>query len=186
MEGISGSANVNLVIRPDGKVHEAYVLKATRPEFGLAARAAMEAWEFEPARKDGKPGWALITREVKFVRSGRDAPSESAQRLLRALKKAQPDIPSLADLDALPQPVYQPVPQRPTGARGAAASGTVIVEFFIDRDGRAQLPRALQAPDESMAWAAVTAVSRWQFTPPLRGGKPVDARATVPLEFNLP
>ncbi len=61
-----------------------------------------------------------------------------------------------------------------------------MVEFFIDRDGRAQLPRVLDAPDEGLAWAAATAVSRWQFTPPLRGGKPVDVRATVPVDFNPP
>ncbi len=185
-EGVTGSAMVNLVIRPDGKVHEAHVLKATRPEFGLAARAAMEAWEFEPARKDGKPTWALISRETRFDRSGREALGESAQRLLRILKKGQPVIPGLADLDALPAAIYQPVPRRPAGSRGADATGRVMVEFFIDRDGRAQLPKVLEAPDESMAWAAATAVSRWQFAPPLRGGKPVDVRATVPVDFHPP
>lgn len=183
-EGVTGSATVNAVIRPDGRVQEARILNATRPEFGLAARAAMEAWEFEPARKQGKPAWALITREIKFERSGRDAPGESALRLLRVLKDGQPDIPGLADLDALPLPVHQPVPLRPPGSRGADIGGTVVVEFFIDRDGRAQLPRALSSPDEGLAWAAVTAVSRWQFTPPLRGGQPVDVRASVPLEFH--
>ena len=186
VEGVTGSAMVNLVVRPDGKVHEGHILKATRPEFGLAARAAMEAWEFTPARKDGKPTWALISRETRFDRSGREALGESAQRLLRILKKGQSAIPGLADLDTLPAAIYQPVPRRPAGSRGADAMGRVMVEFIIDRDGRAQLPRVLDAPDESLAWAAATAVSRWQFAPPLRGGKPVDVRATVPVDFHPP
>jgi TonB family protein len=39
---------------------------------------------------------------------------------------------------------------------------------------------------EAFGWAAATAVERWVFDPPKRGGQPVDVRVTIPFQFDLP
>ncbi len=57
---------------------------------------------------------------------------------------------------------------------------------WIDRAGRAQLPRVVSTTREDFGWAAATAVARWQFTPPTKDGKPVDVKARVPVSYTPP
>jgi TonB family protein len=50
-----GKIAMSVVVRADGSVAEAEVLKSTRPRLGFedAALAAVKTWSFEPAMKDG-------------------------------------------------------------------------------------------------------------------------------------
>ena len=72
-KGEMGGAIVELLIDADGHVKNATVLRASHPEFGEAALAAVKQWEFKPAMKDGVPGesrWRLaisFTIDVKEV-----------------------------------------------------------------------------------------------------------------------
>jgi TonB family protein len=65
-------------------------------------------------------------------------------------------------------------------------SGQAVIEFVIDRDGRARLPRIVSASDEQFGWAAATAVSQWVFDMPRRNGQPVDVRVKIPFQFKVP
>ncbi|TKD03193.1 TonB-dependent receptor domain-containing protein [Polyangium fumosum] len=66
-EGATGDADVMLAIlvRSDGKVTEARVIEGPEP-FASAAAAAASSWEFEPARRNGKPISARIRFLVSF------------------------------------------------------------------------------------------------------------------------
>ncbi|HUG12839.1 MAG TPA: TonB family protein, partial [Opitutaceae bacterium] len=72
-----GSAEVKCVIGPGGNVLATEVLSASKPEFGLALVAAMEAWTFEPARDNEKRVPIILSRKVKFEIGARDSAIDS-------------------------------------------------------------------------------------------------------------
>ena len=63
----NGGRNVDVVIRGiifmDGKVHEAVVQSAERPDLGAEALALVQQWVFMPPVCDGKPG----TQQAEFI-----------------------------------------------------------------------------------------------------------------------
>jgi hypothetical protein len=63
----AGGRNVDVVIRgiisTDGKVHEAVVQTAERPDLGAEALALVQQWVFTPAMCDGNPN----TEEAAFI-----------------------------------------------------------------------------------------------------------------------
>jgi len=182
--GVDGTARLNVLLGPDGKVHVVKVLASSNEEFGYAAKASLEAWRFEPARKNGQPSWALFSYEQKFDDADREARvNDSAQHLLQLVTSGAPGIATLKDLDAPLVPRYRPTPVYPPELKDAGVGGNARIEFLVDRDGAAQLPRVLSADNPQFGWAAVTAVSRWRFDPPLRNGRAVDVQAEVPVVF---
>ncbi len=177
-----GAAQVALLIAPDGLTREIKVRAASEPAFGLALAAAMEAWEFEPAMKNGEPGGALLSRGQEFKVDGEDRlVSDGTRRLLRILSSETPAIVDISALDAVPQPLERVPPVFPQ--KHAGKDGTTEVEFIIDREGVVHLPRIVSASEPEFGWAAATAVNRWRFEPPRKAGEPVDARVRVQLDF---
>jgi TonB family protein len=73
----------------------------------------------------------------------------------------------------------------PFALQGKAETGEALIEFFIDEDGTVLLPRVVSASAPEFGYAAVQAVSQWQFEAPKRGGKSTVVRAQVPFNFAL-
>jgi len=183
---VKGKASVSFVVDPTGKTQMVRVLSASQPEFGAAAVAMVEAWTFEPARKGGKPSWALLRKDEVFSRSSEEFPlNESAERLLKAMRRDPcPIVKDAHLLDATPKGRFLPSPVVPASLARSGKGADAMIEFVIDHAGHAQLPRIVSASDPDFGWAAATAVSRWQFTTPTKGGKPVDIIARIPLSYN--
>ncbi|MFY9924478.1 MAG: TonB family protein [Opitutaceae bacterium] len=182
---IKGRATVTFAIAPSGRTASIAVVSASRPEFGAAAAAMVAAWTFEPAIKDGRPSWAILRREQVFDRDDPSFPvSESALRLLRDLKKTP--CPVLTDARLLDAPIkgtYQPSPIVPQSVAEAKAPANATIEFIVDHAGHAQLPRIVTATNPDFAWAAATAVGRWQFTAPTVKGRPADVLVSIPMNY---
>lgn len=180
--GVAGNATVAFGVGPDGRVLTSMVRSASHPDFGYALAAAMEAWTFEPAQKNGAPSAALLQRAQEFLIDGKDLlVGDSARRLLRELARPQPDIAEPEDLDAIPAIRSGAPPPYPANRAGQA--GRAEIEFIVDRTGRVQLPRIVSASQPEFGWAAITAAARWLFEVPMRGGRPADVRVRVPVEF---
>jgi len=77
------------------------------------------------------------------------------------------------------QPVY------PQDAKDAHASGTVVLQATIGREGRIHDLRVISAPWPSLAAAALGAVSQWEYKPYLLNGEPVEVETTVNVIFTL-
>ncbi len=184
IDGREGSAEVAFAVDPDGLPREITVRKASRPEFGHALAAAMAHWRFKPAMKDGKPSFALLSRAQQFGVAPENVLLSPAERRLReVLKNTKEDIVDFNLLDTPPKPIDRASPVYPEKYSGQP--GSAEIEFIIDREGQARLPRVLSATAPEFGAAAATAVSLWRFEPPLRNGQPVDARVRVPLIFNV-
>lgn len=63
--------------------------------------------------------------------------------------------------------------------------GQALIEFIVDKEGHARLPRVISATDEAFGYSGVQAVSTWLFNPPIIGGKKTLTRVQVPLVFSV-
>jgi TonB family protein len=83
-----------------------------------------------------------------------------------------------------PNKTHDAKPTYPAQAQTEHVQGVVIVELIIDPSGsvaNARILRSIPALDE----AALSAVSRWQFTPTLVNDAPVAVIMTVTVNFTL-
>jgi TonB family protein len=186
MAKVKGTAKVTFGIDPQGFPHVIKLVSASSPEFGAATSAMIEAWRFEPAKKDGKPCWAILGRREDFGGwSGGDFPmNESAARVLAIVRKDPSKI--VTDYKSLDAPIkgrFTPSPVVPESVLTANVSAQAVIDFIVDHAGHAQLPQIISSTNPDFGWAAATAVGRWQFTAPSQNGRAVDLRIRVPLVF---
>lgn len=185
VSGREGVVTVAFDIGPSGRVTEARALGSAHPDMQAAAIAAVEAFEFEPASKEGVPCRARVEMDFRFDPRGRfEVPVSTAdRRLAQVLVGAPSEIVPLGRLDAAPKPLSRKPPDLPLSRRGANAGGDALVEFIIDRRGFARLPRVVEATSPDLGDAAVSAVATWRFEAPRQNGRTVDALVRVPIRF---
>ena len=185
--GQRGHATIRVLVDRSGRVAAVKVDEATTPEFGAALVAMVDGWRFKPARKaDGSACSALIGITRVFNPNMREVPvSESARRILRRLDDRDPGIALATELDAPLKPLSQRPPVYPSNLRNAGSEGTATIEFFVDAQGDAQLPRVIEASAPEFGYAAAQAVATWRFTAPKKGGKAAVVRVRQPLNFGL-
>jgi TonB family protein len=185
--GVAGKASITYVVGPDGRVIGAKLREASSPEFGLAVLAMIDAWRFTPAqRKDGVRCYANLAGEYDFRPNGRgDVPvSDEADRILGDLKKHPDRIVSPKDLDQPLKPLSRRPPVYPTALEKAGREGEAQIEFFVDRNGDAQLPRIVSASAPEFGYAAALAVATWRFEAPRKAGKAAAVRARISIGFS--
>jgi TonB family protein len=66
LTGIEGDATVDFIVDPTGRVRNSSVVESTHPGFSAAAVAAVEAWRFIPASKDGHLVYTHMRVPVHF------------------------------------------------------------------------------------------------------------------------
>ena len=189
LQGVAGDVELQFRVDPDGCARDIIVAKAREPAFGFAAKAMLEAWKFEPAMGNGLPVAAeQQTLKVRFDSASTDvALGASAQGLLAELKNAKPDIAKAVELDAVPWAVKMVKPVFPRDLmKRSAIAGEATIEFFVDGDGKVQLPRIISSTQWEFGWAAATSLLRSEFTPPRKGGTPAITRMRLPVVFPAP
>jgi TonB family protein len=68
----------------------------------------------------------------------------------------------------------------------AAAAATVALQCIVRPNGTASDIEVAFSPDARLSQAATDALSKWQFTPGLKDGKPVAVRIFVEVSFVAP
>jgi periplasmic protein TonB len=94
--------------------------------------------------------------------------------------------PAPAIIEAKPKYLENDPPDYPRIARRRGYCGTVVVEVFVSRTGRAEDVTLFSSSghrilDES----ALSAVADWRFEPGTKNGIPVPMRVKVPVRFSL-
>lgn len=179
----SGSAKVAVVLDSKGLVRTVLVTEATHPEFGEALKAALFASSFQPAMKDGQATMTAFTYQQKFRKSERDT---GVTNETRALLNAMSDNAVVEEtaLDRKLAARHRPNPVDHRERRAETGSEeTVVVEFYVDREGGVQLPRIVSAKNAELGWAAATALKRWVFEVPTVKGEAVFARKEMQVTF---
>ena len=88
--------------------------------------------------------------------------------------------------DSPPKPFVGPVPEYPKSLRKAGVKGEAIVAMRITRQGVVVDPTVDRATDPAFGEAALVAVRQWRFLPQVKGGRPVETTATLPIGFDPP
>lgn len=192
-----GVVHLECAVTPQGWLIHAKVIKSSAPEFLAATMAFVETLPFAvpdhaPKNSDGQP---IIKYEVDFDDSKcgetntlMTCPPESGLKILLSLRKdpSGNQFSKVKMLDAPLVPVSQRMPRFPQAMRKVTEIGSAIIEFYIDEEGLAVLPRTVSATHESFGYAACQAVSGgWRFKPPLKGGKPTIVKVRVPVAFKM-
>lgn len=186
---IAGEAKVSCVVGVDGRVKSTRILSATRPEFGAALAAAIEAMEFGYATVEGEPVATVLGYRHTFRPNPRERMEPRVSAVLAEEWHAMEFINRpkrlgfAAQLDRPIQPKNQPAPAYPTAMLDRRANGEATIEFLLDEKGRPRLPRIVQATDPAFGYAAAQAISAWEFDPPTRSGAPTVMRVAAPFRF---
>ena len=188
-QGITtGEVWVIVSIDQDGRVEDALISRATHRSLGDEALRLLRTGRFEPTFVEGKPTPVLRELHMQFEATGTLIsldPITAATQRTRAF--ASPEFQDLVvsanDLDTLPQPTRQVSPAHPGRIANVPMSEPVVLEFIVDESGRPRLPALIQAPHPLYADRAAEALLQWQFTPPLRRGKPVAVRVRQAFVF---
>ena len=182
LAGESGSATVAFTVTDHGVVSEVLLKDASRPEFGSALVAAIEASAFDAAIVGGDPAPAKLVATYKF-----EPPATGElNRLMVALQPGGSGVGGARGLDERLRPIWRVSPVYPDALRVDKPAGKATIEFTIDRNGRCRFPRVVSASQPEFGWAAAAAINQWVFAPPTKGGQPVDVKVSIPVDFPPP
>jgi TonB family protein len=188
----SGIASVAISIDADGVMTDYVVTAYTHPAFAERAVAALQRWTFEPARMHGTPCSSKSDLTFQFEIEGVVVVSLNVSSSAEMINlKIRPNSEAyaaslLSQLDRAPNPTKVVNPAYPGELARSSRGGHVDVEFFIDQQGHVRIPsvsRETAEMNQELSAVAVTALSQWQFEPPLLKGRPVLVLAHQ--EFNF-
>ena len=182
LEGKPGWAEASFVIDYAGRPLFTNPSGASDPAFAKAAVAMIEANEFTPTKKGRRA--TMTPSSLRFAFDGEAALDAEGRRVLAELRKPQPAICNVAELDQRPKVLSQAAAVYPRALKDDGMTGQAEIEFVVSSEGKVLFPRIVTATQEDFGWAAAIAVAQWRFQPPTRNGQKVDVRMSVPILFD--
>ena len=158
------TASVPFVVGKDGTARVTGAIE----DKGFAA--AIEAWRFKPAERNGKTLEAQGTVDFECRAAG-----------------AEPSVPAMP----LAGPVAAPVlarssePEYSERARRAELQGTSTLYLEVSREGKPVQIHVIKPLGMGLDQKAMEAVLHWRFTPGMKAGRPVTTAATIEVNFRL-
>jgi len=93
------------------------------------------------------------------------------------------DLFNIADLDRVPQAVFQPIPKVTVDMLGGYPKARATVEFIVTKTGEVIEARVIDADTSKVGDLAASAISRWKFRPGMKNGRAVNTRMRQPMYF---
>ncbi len=183
-----GWARVAVSIDTDGRLLDHLVVAASDTTFADEASRLIRTARISPPREQGRPIAIRTEVNIVFRNSGlfviSDFQAISELYLHGRFERARPvHLTTMRELDRPPRPQSAPAPFYADELAQRGIAGRVVVDFFIDQQGRVRLP-SIQASDHpELADLALAAVSQWSFEPPTQSGAPALVRAQQTFEF---
>jgi TonB family protein len=185
----AGEASVVMLVDGGGRLADWLLTSYSHPQFGREATEALRQWRFEPAQRGGQPIGVRSEMVFSFQVSGLVLSVTSADFTERLQDRpARPPIRRVCpphELDAPVATVRTVQPLWPQELDPGINEVNVVLDFYIDEQGRPRMPVVIRSDNAAFDFAAIEALSHWQFVPPTRGGMPVIVRATQAFRFGL-
>jgi len=89
----------------------------------------------------------------------------------------------VSQLDRQPQAIFQPPPVFPAELRREYPECTLAVGFIINTKGEVVAPYIISAEVRRFEDAALAGVLKWKFKPGYKGGRPVNTRTQIAINF---
>lgn len=186
----SGDVRVSLQVDDTGALTDYLVTAYSHPMLADSVVQALKRWKYHPAMIDGHPRSATVDLSIAFESKGTVVVSLTlANYVEMQTMRMRPEAfrygaVTLRQLDRIPTP--NKVVQPNYSVQSVRSPTRIVVQFYIDEQGRVRLPavsRATNEANEMLSAAAVEAVSQWSFEPPTSNGTPVLVAARQ--EFNF-
>jgi periplasmic protein TonB len=84
-----------------------------------------------------------------------------------------------------PAVIFKVDPEYSEEARKAKYSGTVMLAVIVDAEGHARDIHVVKSLGMGLDEKAIEAVEKWKFKPGMKGGRAVNVRATIEVNFRL-
>ena len=176
-----GTALIAVLWDDQGRAADVVVLSTSFPSFGEAAQESAKQWR----RPSGKAG--VQTYNLNFelggviVVTGKMMTDYAAE--VRAERPPRAALPE--ELDAEPKALTQPMPTVSAEVMAKYQTGRVVVEYFIDEDGRVRAPSIMHATSDEFAQAALAAMAQWRYETPRRNGLSVVTSMRYAFDFKV-
>jgi protein TonB len=96
------------------------------------------------------------------------------------------EVFNLRDLDQKPEPRgVRAQPVYPFEMKRAGIPGEVVLRFVVDTNGDVRDVEVISSTQREFESPAVQAVLKWKWKAGRKGGKPVNTRMQIPINFNL-
>ncbi|MGH8318236.1 MAG: energy transducer TonB [Steroidobacteraceae bacterium] len=145
------------------------------------ARSEMSSGEEDQANADlaAATSWGASATAVAGVQRLSSSPQAEAQ--------AAPAGPDLKTLAARLQRTRYVAPQYPDSALDDRISGSVTVQYVVDKKGRTKDLRVIESSPRGVFDRATTqAIRGWRYRPAKYNGQPVEVPVQVLIRFELP
>jgi TonB family protein len=163
---------VTLTVDKDGKPNDVQVGAAIDGSIGKAAIIAVQSWQFRP----GTVGGQAETSSGTILLECRDPGAPIA---------TEGGISRVGGGVSQPAVIFKIDPDYSEEARKAKLSGSVMLSVVVDTEGRARNIRVVKSLGMGLDEEAIIAVNQWRFRSGMKGGQPVNVRATIEVNFRL-
>jgi TonB family protein len=176
-----GTALIAVSWDEEGRAADVVVLNTSYPSFGEAAVEAASQWR-RPGGKRGVQTYSLNFElgGVIVITSKMMTDYAAEVRAERPPRAAYPE-----ELDAEPKALAQPMPSVPGEVMARYQAGRVVVEYFIDEDGRVRAPSIIHSTSDEFTQAALAAMAQWRYEKPRRGGLAVVTTMRYAFDFKM-
>lgn len=189
MNMTEGESCVIFNIDAEGNLADYLVAHFTHQSFAEEAVRALRAWRYEPARQYGEPIGVRASMVFRFEAKGQVVSTmgiDTMNSLFASVgsKSLVFQVVDPGEVDRDPFPLKTVMPRHPGRAeRKDLSAGRVVVDFYLDHEGRPRMPVILTSDDAAFSAAAVDALMQWRYTPPTRRNEPVCVRVRQTFEF---
>jgi TonB family protein len=167
--GSAASVTLSFDIDEHGIPTHLQVEKSSDQKWEATVVAAVQDWRFSPGMRvfAGAVVPCTVSLVLSEARSTQTAPARIGNGV------------------TAPQVLRKVAPKYTKEAAKAKLEGTVIVFVVVDSDGHPRDLRVLRPLGFGLDEKAIEAVSKWEFRPGTKDGKPVAVQATIEVNFRL-
>lgn len=182
------NAVVRFIVDENGRPRDIHILVTTEPACGQLALEAVRQWKFSPGKIEGRIVRVAMEVPISFFPNNRrDSGARVRPGVSRDFVTSYKGHPiesfhGAAD-ETMPKATKKEELDYPEDMEDIRAGGEILVECIINPYGVVTHVRALNPQNQFFAIAAERAFSRWKFSPPMKGGKPVYYRGTMRASF---
>jgi TonB family protein len=176
---VEGAVVLHAVISKTGEVRDLYVVSGP-DELQASALDAIGQWIYKPYLLNGQPTEVETTITVNYKL---DDPADS---------QSQNDEPTTGVVPkkigggvSAPVLIYSVEPEYTEQAKADKVGGIVLINFWVDEQGRPEHVRVRRGLGEGLDEKAVEAVKQYRFKPAMEGGKPVLAELNIEVNFKI-
>jgi TonB family protein len=176
--GVEGVMTLECVVRADGTVSDAQVVKSLHPSLNEEALRAVAEWRFKPGTKDGMAVAVRVEIEMSFSLQDPEEP-------FRGPAVDSPDVFRPGSGVTEPKLVRDVKPDYAVNAMRERAQGMVKMKCVVLPDGTVGDVKVTRGVHPDLDRTSVRTLRRWTFTPGMKDGVAVPVQIDVDMSFTL-